>query len=138
MNKEFNWKMIPVSLPLPDHLDLLVRYTAPFPVFASVEIGNQSSLLTQILHEDLDNFILGAILLFSGFIALGLYSTQRDKLYLYFTLLAFSGGYAALVRNHLLQVFWDYPLLGFFQNVCSSSILDITTPMPILGLVCTQ
>ncbi|MCD9020490.1 sensor histidine kinase [Cohnella silvisoli] len=118
INSAFHWKMVKVPLPLPDHLDLLVRYTSTHPVSAFVEIGDKSSLLTQTLHEDLDNLILGALLLFSGFIALGLYSTQRDRLYIYFALLAFAGGYAALVRNFLLQVIWNNPLLGYFQDAC--------------------
>ncbi len=118
INTAFHWQMVPIPLQLPAYAVLLVRYSSQNPVSASVEIGNKSSLLTQIVHEDLDNLILGALLMFSGFIALGLYSTQRDRLYIYFALLAFAGGIASLVRNHLLQIIWEYPLLGYYHDIC--------------------
>ncbi|QJD86702.1 sensor histidine kinase [Cohnella herbarum] len=116
----FHWKMIAVPLPAPDHVDLLVKYAKHSPLAASVVIGNKSSLLNIILINDLDNLILGTLLLFSGIIALGLYATQRDRLYLFFALLAFSGGFAALVRNLLLQVIWDIPQLAYFHDSCLS------------------
>lgn len=118
INQAFHWTMVPISAPLASHVDLLIRYNAPNPITISVVIGNKSNLITQILYEDLDNLLLGALLIFSGFISLGLYTTQRDRLYLFFTLLAFTGGYASLVRNFLLQVIWDYPILGYLQDVC--------------------
>lgn len=118
MNGAFHWKMVSISSPLSTHVDLLIRYVTPAPVSATIEIGNKSSLLSQILFEDLDNVLLGALLIFSGFIALGLYTTQRDRLYIYFTLLAFAGGFASLVRNFLFQVIWDYPILGYLHDAC--------------------
>ncbi len=118
MNSAYHWKMIALPVPLPAYVDILVRYTGSAPVSASFAIGNKSDLLSEILHRDLDNLILGALFLFSGFVALGLYSTQRDRLYLYFALLTFSGGFAALIRNHLLQVIVDYPPLSYYHDAC--------------------
>lgn len=114
----FYWKMAPLTLPLPAYVDVLVRYGDYYPVSIYLEFGNKASLLSRILRHDLDNLILGALLIFSAFIALGLYLSQRSRLYLYFALLAFSGGYATIVCNYLLQIIWDNPLLGHFQDAC--------------------
>ncbi|MFD0672520.1 histidine kinase [Cohnella sp. GCM10027633] len=118
MNIGYHWKMVPLPSPMPAYVDLLVRYKEHLPVSAEAELGNKSGLIAQMLREDLDNLLLGALLLFSGFISLGLYASQRNRLYIYFSLLAFFGGYAAFVRNHLLQAIIDVPALGYFQDVC--------------------
>jgi len=117
INIAFHWKLVPVTTPLPAFIDLLVRYKTPLPVMADIEIGNKSGLVVEMLYKDLDNIIVGALLLFSGIIAVGLYLSQRDKLYIYFAVLAFSGGLAAIVRNQLLQLIWDYPALAYYQNI---------------------
>ncbi|MFC5470152.1 histidine kinase [Cohnella suwonensis] len=114
----FRWQIVPLPVPPPSHVDILIRYVRPYPVAASVSFGDRADLLSLLLHQDLDNLIVAALLLFSGFITLGLYSTQRQQLYIYFSLLAFAGGYGTAVCNELLQVIWDNPWPGHFQDVC--------------------
>ncbi len=114
----FSWKLVPLSAPLPDELYMLVRYSKHFPIDGRIELGNKADLLDAMFRYDIDNLILGFLLLFCSLIGLGLYASQRESLYLYFALLSFTGGYGALVCNHLFMVIWDTPVPGHFQDAC--------------------
>lgn len=118
MNIATHWKMVPLPSPMPEHVDLLVRYKKHLPVLAQADLGDKSDLISRMLREDLDNLLLGVLLLFSGVISLGLYASQRNRLFSYFSLLALCGGYGSLVSNHLLQVIIDVPALGYLQDIC--------------------
>ncbi|WP_027086057.1 sensor histidine kinase [Cohnella panacarvi] len=112
------WKMVQLPLPQPPYIDLLVRLGNESVLRLEAAYGDKSGLVGSMLREDLDNLLIGVLLIFSGCIALGLYKSQRNQLYLYFSLLAVSGGYAALVQNDLQQAIIDVPALVYFQNVC--------------------
>ncbi len=112
------WKMVQLPVPHPPYIDLLVRFGKPSSVIVDATYGDKSDLFGKMLRGDLDNLLIGVLLLFSGCISLGLYKSQRSRLYIYFSLLAFSGGYAALVQNDLQQAIIDVPLLTYIQNVC--------------------
>lgn len=112
------WKMVKLPAPHPQYIDLLVRFSRPSALTLDTLYGDKSDLIDKMLREDLDNLLIGVLLIFSGCIALGLYRSQRNKLYVYFTLLAISGGYAALVQNDLQQAIINMPVLVYIQNIC--------------------
>ncbi|MFC5528792.1 sensor histidine kinase [Cohnella yongneupensis] len=118
INISYHWKMASLPSPLPPYIDMLLRYKSHGPITADAALGNKSDFIALMLRQDMDNLVLGVLLLFSGGISIGLYKTQRNRLYIYFSLLAFFGGYAALVRNELLQAIVDYPVLGYWQDAC--------------------
>jgi len=112
------WKLVQLPLPQPPYIDLLVRYSKPAAVSVDVAYGDKSGLFGTMLRQDLDNLLIGVLLIFSGCISIGLYKSQRSRLYIYFSLLAVSGGYAALVQNDLQQAIIDVPILSYIQNIC--------------------
>ncbi|MBO9597293.1 MAG: hypothetical protein J7559_05665 [Cohnella sp.] len=112
------WKMVELPSTHPAYIDLLVRFGKPSRMTVDAAYGDKSGLFGQMLREDLDNLLIGVLLIFSGCISLGLYKSQRNRLYIYFSLLAVSGGYAALVQNDLQQAIIDVPVLSYIQNVC--------------------
>lgn len=112
------WKMVKLPLPQPQYVDLLVRIGNSSVLKLEAVYGDKSGLIGTMLREDLDNLLIGVLLIFSGCIALGLYKSQRNQLYIYFSLLAVSGGYAALVQNDLQQAIIDVPVLVYIQNIC--------------------
>lgn len=116
VNSGFYWHMTPLPLPIPSHVDVLFRNGYLKVHEPLIEVGEKASIVKQIFHKDLDNIILGSLLLFSCFVALGLFVSQRDKLYVYFALLAFSGGYASLVGNQLIKFIWSNPWVSFLQE----------------------
>ncbi|MFC5699743.1 7TM diverse intracellular signaling domain-containing protein [Cohnella faecalis] len=118
LSASFHWKLVPLPSPAPKQVYLLLRNSVSGGVSPWIDYGNKSAHVNRILHEDMDNIVLGGMLLFSCLISLGLYASHRDKLYAYFALLAFAGGYASLVRNHLLQFFWNSPWPAYLQDVC--------------------
>ncbi|WP_372633970.1 histidine kinase [Cohnella sp.] len=114
----FSWKFIPLSAPLSDEIYLLVQYSKHFPIDSRIGLGNKADLLDAMFRYDIDNLVLGFLLLFCSLIGLGLFASQRDALYLYFSLLSFTGGFGALVCNHLFMVLWNSPVPGHFQDAC--------------------
>ncbi|WEK54808.1 MAG: histidine kinase [Candidatus Cohnella colombiensis] len=112
-----NMKLVELPLPLPATIDVLVHYKSFEPITATVHIDNKSSLFLKQFHKDLDSIILGVLLMFSGLVTLGLYITQRDRLYIYFCLLVFSGGIPAIANIQLLTLIWNGSILSYFQNV---------------------
>ncbi|MFC4600701.1 sensor histidine kinase [Cohnella hongkongensis] len=112
----FSWRFVPLPAPLSDEVFTLVVYSKHFPVESRILLGDRADLVDRIFRQDIDNLILGSLLLFSSLIGVGLYASQRDSLYLYFALLAFSGGYGTLVCNHLFMLLWGSPLPGHFQD----------------------
>jgi len=114
----FSWKFVPLIAPLSSEVYLLVQYSKDFPIDNRMELGNRADLIDGIFRNDIDNLILGSLLLFSSLIGLGLYASHRDPLYLYFSLLSFAGGYGAVVCTHLFMVIWNNPVPGHFQDAC--------------------
>ena len=112
------WKMVRLPLPQPQYIDLLVRFSTPSTLKIETAYGDKSSLIDSMLREDLDNLLIGILLIFSGCISIGLYKSQRNQLFIYFFLLAVSGGYAAIVQNDLQQAIIEVPVLVYIQNVC--------------------
>lgn len=112
------WKMVKLPLHQPQFIYLLVRYPSLSTVTVEATYGDKSSLIGKMLREDMDDLLIGVLLMFSCCISLGLYKSQRNRLYVYFSLLAISGGYAAFVSNSLLQAIIDAPALSYFQNIC--------------------
>lgn len=115
-NSGFYWHMVRMPLPLPDHVDLLLRNGTLGTQNPQIELGEREHFVSRILHKDLDNLVLGSLLIFSSLISIGMFVTHRDKLYLYFALLAFAGGYASLVGNQLIKFVADSPWVGFLQE----------------------
>jgi signal transduction histidine kinase len=116
VNPSFYWHMARLPEPLPGHVDLLLRNGLLSMQNPRLEIGSKASIVNRIFHLDLDNVILGSLLIFSCFFAIGLYASQRDRMYLYFALLAFSAGYASLVGNQLIKFAADDPRVFFLQE----------------------
>ncbi|WP_219640913.1 histidine kinase [Cohnella sp. CFH 77786] len=116
VNSGFYWHMARLPLPVPGHVDLLLRNGVLSKQNPSIEFGEKASFVNRSLHKDLDNVILGALLIFSSLVSLGLYASHRDKLYLYFALLAFAGGYASLVGNQFIKFLWSDPRVSSLQE----------------------
>jgi len=116
VNNSFYWHQISLPLPLPDHVDLLLRNGSLRLLNPGIEIGENTDFVNRMMHSGIDTIILGSLLIFSCFISIGLYASQRDKLYLYFALLTFSGGYASLVGNTLILLVWHSPWISTMQE----------------------
>lgn len=116
VNSGFYWHMFRLPLQLSDHVDLLMRNGTLSTQNPSIELGEKASFVNRSLHKDLDNIILGGLLIFSCLVSIGFYVSHREKLYLYFALLAFAGGYASFVGNQLIKFLWSSPWISFLQE----------------------
>jgi len=116
VNNSFYWHLIELPLQLPDHVDLLLQNGSLRQLQPGIELGEKADFINRMLHNGIDNLILGSLLIFSCFVSLGLYASHRDKLYLYFALLTFSGGYASLVGNTLIMLLWHNPWISSLQE----------------------
>ncbi|WP_123043146.1 sensor histidine kinase [Cohnella candidum] len=110
-----HWNLVPLPTPLPSEVYVLADNrgaSRPAPWIQTVSKGD---LYIELLRKDSYSFVLSALFLFTAFTALGLYIVRRDRLQLYFSLLSFCGFYSSLVRNYLLQVYWDQPWLAYMD-----------------------
>ncbi|WP_276355382.1 sensor histidine kinase [Cohnella caldifontis] len=116
VNNGFYWYMAPLPSPVPAQVDILMRNGLYNPAAPELELGEKSSFVSRILFKDLDNVILGLLLIFGGLVSLGLFASQRDRIYLYFSLLAVSGGYGSLAGNQVIGFLWDNPWASSLQE----------------------
>jgi signal transduction histidine kinase len=116
INTSFYWHMIPLPTQLPQEVIVLMRNGTVGPLSPSIEIGAQSTFIDRLLHRGIDNLVLGSLLVFGALISVGLFATNRDRLYWHFALLMFSGGCAALVGNELFQLLWNNPWISSLQE----------------------
>lgn len=115
VNLFYHWNHAPLPAPIPTEVEILLdNHGAPRPL-PWIQIIGKGDFITTVIQKDMYSFILGSLFLFSSFVAMGLYFTRRDKLHLYFSLMALCGCYASVVRNNLLQIFWDQPWLSYLE-----------------------
>lgn len=110
-----HWNLAQLPSPLPSQIYLLLDNRGASRPAPSIQVVSKGDLYVQLFRKDGYSFVLGALFLFTAFTAIGLYFVRRDKLQLYFSLLSFCSFYASLVRNDLLQVYWDQPWLAYLD-----------------------
>lgn len=115
LNPFTHWNLAPLPTPLPSEVYLLSDNRGAERPAPWLQTVSQGDLYIHLLLKDGYSFVLGALFLFTSFVALGLFFSRRDKLHLYFGLMAFCGFYASLVRNYLFQVYWDQPWFGYME-----------------------
>ncbi|MBW5447461.1 hypothetical protein GE107_15495 [Cohnella sp. CFH 77786] len=110
-----HWNLAPLPTPLPTEVFLLLdNRGAPRPA-PWIQAVSKGDLYVELLRKDSYSFVLSALFLFTACTAFGLYAIRRSRLQLYFGLLSFCGFYSSLVRNDLLQVYWNQPWLGYLD-----------------------
>ncbi|MFC4600700.1 sensor histidine kinase [Cohnella hongkongensis] len=115
LNLLYHWNLVPLPAPVPSEIELLLddRITSRPPLLISQV--SYSEFVSSLIRKESYAFVLSALFLFSAFLAAGLYFISRERLHLYFALMALCGCYAAIVRTYLLQLFWDQPWLGYLE-----------------------
>ncbi|WP_276355384.1 sensor histidine kinase [Cohnella caldifontis] len=115
LNLFTHWNLAPLPDPVPREVYLLADNRGSPRAAPWIRTVSKSDFYIELLRKDLYSFVLAALFLLTACTALGLYLKRRSRLQLYFALLSFSGFYASLVRNYLLQVVWDQPWLGYLD-----------------------
>lgn len=115
INLFYHWNLAPLPTPAPTEVELLLDNRGASRPLPWIQLIGKGDLITHLIQKDIYSFILASLFLFSAFVALGLYFTRRDRLHLYFSLMSLCGCYASVVRNYLLQIFWDQPWLSYME-----------------------
>ncbi len=115
LNLFYHWNLAPLPIPLPSEVEILLDNRGASRPLPWIQLLSKGDLIAHLIQKDTHSYVLGGLFLFSSFVAMGLYFIRRDKLHLYFSLTALCGCYASLVRNYLLQIFWDQPWLSYME-----------------------
>ncbi|MFC5470153.1 histidine kinase [Cohnella suwonensis] len=115
LNLFYHWNLAPLPAKLPSEIRLLLDNRGHSRPELSLRLVGKGELFSYLIRRDAYSFVLSGLFLFSAVISVGLFTIRKDKLHLYFTLLALCGCYASMVRNALLQLFWDQPWLSFME-----------------------
>jgi len=116
LNPFTHWSVAKLPVPIPSRVDILLADRGFYQPEPTIRLIDEGDRVRYIFRKDSYAFLLASLHLFCSAIALGLFFSRRDKLYLYFFLLALTGSYASLVRNYMLQLFWDQPWLSYLEN----------------------
>jgi signal transduction histidine kinase len=116
VNNGFYWHMATLPNPAPDYVDILMHNGVFKSLSPRIEIGEKASFVSRMMSKDLDNVILGLLLLFCSLVSAGMFASHRKPLYAYFSLLAVSGGYASLTGNQVIQFLWSNPWASSLQE----------------------
>jgi len=116
LNLLTRWNLTKLPAPAPSRVDVLIDNRGVYQPVPEIRLIERGDLVAHLFRQDSYCLILASLHLFCAAIAFGLFWSRRDKLYLYFFILALCGGYASSVRNSLLQLFWDQPWPGYLEN----------------------
>lgn len=117
LNLFYHWNLVPIPAPIPSEVYVLLDNRDSSRPLPSIHFVGKGDIYSYFIQKDTYAFLLAGLFLFSLFVALALYFVRRDRLHLYFALLAFCGCYASIARNYLLQVIWDQPWVSFMEHV---------------------
>ncbi|WP_372633967.1 histidine kinase [Cohnella sp.] len=115
LNLLYHWNLVPLSAPVPSEIYMLLddRRLDRLPLF--IRQVSYGDFVSSLIRKETYAFVLFALFLFSACLAMGLYAIRRERLHLYFALMALCGCYAAIARTYLLQLFWDQPWLSYLD-----------------------
>ncbi|MCD9020491.1 sensor histidine kinase [Cohnella silvisoli] len=115
LNLFYHWNLASLPTPLPSEVEILFDNRGGSRPLPWIQLLGKGDLIAHLIQKDTYSFVLAGLFLFSSFVAIGLYFVRRDRLHLYFSLMALCGCYASSVRNYLLQIFWDQPWLSYME-----------------------
>jgi len=115
LNLLYHWNLVPLPSPPPAEIYLLLNDRGSKRPPIIIKQLSHGDFISSLVRKETYAFALSALFLFCFFLAVGLYFIRREKLQLYFALMALCGCYATAVRTYLLQLLWDQPWLGFVE-----------------------
>ncbi|QTH41749.1 sensor histidine kinase [Cohnella sp. LGH] len=115
LNLLYHWNLVPLSTPVPSEIYMLLDDRELHRPQLFIRQTSYGEFVSSLIRKETYAFVLSALLLFSACLALGLYFNRREKLHLYFVLMALCGSYAAIARTFLLQLFWDQPWMSYLE-----------------------
>jgi len=115
INLFMHWNLVPLPDPIPAEVYLLLDNRGDARPIPSVELVGKGAFYISLLRQDSYQFVLSALFLFAAATAFGVFAVRRTWFQFYVGLLSLYASYGSLVRNRLLQFFWDQPWFGYID-----------------------